>query len=70
MGTVLEQMEIVTARNAAIATMGALLHQRDAGEGQHIDVSMLEAVVSTPPNFIHQYSFTGPLPGAVLGTRR
>ena len=47
--------------------MGALLHQRDAGEGQHIDVSMLEAVVSTPPNFIHQYSFTGPLPGAVLG---
>src|SRR5512134_1337361 len=41
MGTVLEQMEIVAARNAAIATMGALLHQRDAGAGQHIDVSML-----------------------------
>jgi CoA:oxalate CoA-transferase len=67
MGTVLEQMEIVTARNAAIATMGALLHQRDAGAGQHIDVSMLEAVVSTPPNFIHQYSFTGAIAGRGFG---
>ena len=39
------------------------LHQRTTGEGQHIDVSMLEAVVSTPPNFIHQYSFTGVIAG-------
>ena len=63
MGTALEQMEIVAARNAAIATMAALLHQRETGEGQHIDVSIMEAVVSTPPNFIHQYSFTGSIAG-------
>lgn len=67
MGTVLEQMAIVTARNAAIATMGALLRQRLSGTGQHIDVSMMEAVVSTPPNFIHSYSFTGAIAGRGFG---
>src|SRR5262245_61460372 len=67
MGTVLEQMAIVTARNAAIAIMAALLRQRLSGVGQHIDVSIMEAVVSTPPNFIHQYSFTGAIAGRGFG---
>ncbi len=63
MGTALEQTEVVAARNAVIATMAALLQQRETGAGQHIDVSVMEAVVSTPPNFIHQYSFTGAIAG-------
>jgi crotonobetainyl-CoA:carnitine CoA-transferase CaiB-like acyl-CoA transferase len=67
MGTALAQMEIVAARNAAIAIMAALLQQRQTGEGQHIDVSMMEAVVSTPPNFIHQFSFTGAIAGRGFG---
>lgn len=67
MGTVLEQMSVVTARNAAVATLAALLRQRLSGSGQHIDVSMMEAVVSTPPNFIHQYSFTGAIAGRGFG---
>ncbi len=67
MGTALAQTEIVAARNAAIATMAALLQQRDTGEGQHIDVSIMEAVVSTPPNFIHQFSFTGAIAGRGFG---
>jgi crotonobetainyl-CoA:carnitine CoA-transferase CaiB-like acyl-CoA transferase len=67
MGTALAQMEIVAARNAVIAIMAALLQQRATGEGQHIDVSMMEAVVSTPPNFIHQYSFTGAIAGRGFG---
>jgi crotonobetainyl-CoA:carnitine CoA-transferase CaiB-like acyl-CoA transferase len=67
MGTALAQMEIVTARNAVIAIMAALLQQRQGGEGQHIDVSMMEAVVSTPPNFIHQFSFTGAIAGRGFG---
>ncbi|MBM3222710.1 MAG: CoA transferase [Candidatus Tectomicrobia bacterium] len=67
MGTALYQMEIVTARNAVIAVMGALLQQRLSGEGQHLDISMMEAVVSTPPNFIHQYSFTGEVAGRGFG---
>lgn len=67
MGTALAQMEIVAARNAVIAIMAALLQQRETGKGQHLDVSMLEAVVSTPPNFIHQYSFTGAIAGRGFG---
>jgi crotonobetainyl-CoA:carnitine CoA-transferase CaiB-like acyl-CoA transferase len=67
MGTALAQMEIVAARNAVIAMMAALLQQRETGEGQHIDVSMMEAVVSTPPNFIHQFSFTGAIAGRGFG---
>lgn len=63
MGTALEQTEIVAARNAVIAIMAALFQQAETGEGQQIDVSMMEAVVSTPPNFIHQYSFTGVIAG-------
>ena len=67
MGTVLEQTAVVTARNAVVALMGALLRQRLSGQGQHIDVSIMEAVVSTPPNFIHQYSFTGAIAGRGFG---
>jgi CoA:oxalate CoA-transferase len=67
MGTALAQTEIVAARNAVIALMAALLQQRETGEGQHIDVSMMEAVVSTPPNFIHQFSFTGAIAGRGFG---
>jgi len=67
MGTALEQTAIVTARNAVIASMAALLQQRQSGEGQHIDVSMMEAVISTPPNFIHQFSFTGAIAGRGFG---
>jgi crotonobetainyl-CoA:carnitine CoA-transferase CaiB-like acyl-CoA transferase len=67
MGTALAQTAIVAARNAVIATMAALFQQRDAGEGQHIDVSIMEAVVSTPPNFIHQFSFTGAIAGRGSG---
>jgi crotonobetainyl-CoA:carnitine CoA-transferase CaiB-like acyl-CoA transferase len=67
MGTVLEQTSVVTGRNAVLAIMAALLHQRSSGAGQHIDVSIMEAVVSTPPNFIHQYSFTGAIAGRGFG---
>jgi len=62
MGTALEQMEITAARNGAIAIMAALLHRQQSGEGQHIDLSTMEAAVSTPSGLIHPYSFTGRSP--------
>lgn len=62
MGTVLAQMEITAARNGAIATMAALLQQRQTGQGQHIDVSTVESAVSTPSGLIHPYTFTGRSP--------
>ena len=67
MGTALEQTHVAAARNAAIAVMGAILQREATGEGQHIDVSIMEAVVSTPPAFIHQYSYTGAIAGRGFG---
>ena len=62
MGTTLEQMEITAARNGAIAIMAALLHRQQSGEGQHVDLSTMEAAVSTPSGLIQPYSFTGRSP--------
>ena len=67
MGTALEQTYVAAARNAAIAVMGAILQRESTGEGQHIDVSIMEAAVSTPPAFIHQYSYTGAIAGRGFG---
>ncbi|MCH7713332.1 MAG: CoA transferase [Chloroflexi bacterium] len=62
MGTALEQMEITAARNGAIAIMAALFHRQRSGEGRHIDLSTMEAAVSTPSGLIQPYSFTGRSP--------
>ena len=62
MGTALEQMEITAARNGAIAIMAALLHRHQSSGGQHIDLSTMESVVSTPSGLIHPYTFTGRSP--------
>ena len=53
------QAPIMGARNAVIATMAALLLQEATGQGQHIDVSVMESVLQAVPGHIHQYSFTG-----------
>ena len=67
MGTALQQMEITAARNGAIAVMAALMKRGQSGNGQsgggtHIDVSMMEAAVSTPSGLIHPYTYTGRSP--------
>ncbi len=62
MGTALEQMEITAARNGVIAIMAALFQRQQLGEGQHIDLSTMEAAISTPSGLIHPYTFTGRSP--------
>jgi crotonobetainyl-CoA:carnitine CoA-transferase CaiB-like acyl-CoA transferase len=62
MGTALEQMEITAARNGAIAIMAALLQRRQSGEGRHVDISTMEAAISTPSQLIQPYSFAGRSP--------
>lgn len=62
MGTALEQMEITAARNGVIAIMAALFQRQQSGEGQHIDLSTMEAAISTPSGLIHPYTFTGQSP--------
>ncbi|MXZ92523.1 MAG: CoA transferase [Chloroflexi bacterium] len=59
MGTALQQMEITAARNGAVAVMAALLRREQSGKGTHIDVSTMEAAVSTPSGLIHPYTYTG-----------
>ena len=62
MGTALQQMEITAARNGVIAIMAALMHREQAGVGTHIDVSTVEAAISTPSGLIHPYTYTGRSP--------
>ena len=59
MGTALQQMEITAARNGAVAVMAALMRREQSGKGTHIDVSTMEAAVSTPSGLIHPYTYTG-----------
>ena len=62
MGTALQQMEITAARNGAVAVMAALLRREQTEQGAHIDVSTMEAAVSTPSGLIHPYTYTGRSP--------
>ena len=59
MGTALQQMEITAARNGAVAVMAALMRREQSEQGTHIDVSTMEAAVSTPSGLIHPYTYTG-----------
>ncbi len=69
MGTALEQMELTAGRNGVIAIMAALLRRDQSGEGNHIDLSVMEAAISTPSALIHPYSFTGRNPRRGSGDR-
>lgn len=54
-----EQAQIMGGRCAAIATMLAVMERWASGRGQHVDVSIAEAVASQPPMHIVQYSYLG-----------
>jgi crotonobetainyl-CoA:carnitine CoA-transferase CaiB-like acyl-CoA transferase len=62
MGSALQQMELTAGRNGVIAIMAALLSRDQTGAGSHIDLSVMEAAISTPSGLIHPYSFTGRSP--------
>jgi crotonobetainyl-CoA:carnitine CoA-transferase CaiB-like acyl-CoA transferase len=62
MGTTLQQMELTAGRNGVIAVMTALLRRDETGEGSHIDVSVMEAAISTPSMLIQNYSYLGRSP--------
>jgi CoA:oxalate CoA-transferase len=59
MGTALQQMELTAGRNGVIAIMAALLRREQIGEGAHIDVSVMEAAISTPSMLIQNHSYLG-----------
>jgi crotonobetainyl-CoA:carnitine CoA-transferase CaiB-like acyl-CoA transferase len=55
----LSQAEYQAGLNAAVAVMCALYFRDETGEGQHIDVSMQEAVASILEGAISAYNYSG-----------
>jgi crotonobetainyl-CoA:carnitine CoA-transferase CaiB-like acyl-CoA transferase len=69
MGTALQQMELTAGRNGVIAVMAALLRRDETGEGNHIDVSVMEAAISTPSMLIQNFSYLGRSPRRGAGDK-
>jgi crotonobetainyl-CoA:carnitine CoA-transferase CaiB-like acyl-CoA transferase len=50
---------------AALLGLGitaAVLHARESGHGQHVDVAMYDSILSLCERIVHQHSFTGAVP--------
>jgi crotonobetainyl-CoA:carnitine CoA-transferase CaiB-like acyl-CoA transferase len=69
MGTALQQMELTAGRNGVIAIMAALLRRDETGEGNHIDLSVMEAAIATPSMLIQNYSYLGRSPHRGAGDK-
>lgn len=59
--------DLVAGHHAAIGILSALIHREKTGEGQHVDISMLDGLVYFLENAIVRYTMTGEIPGP-LGT--
>ena len=55
----LHQAQFRAGTNSASATLIALYHQRRAGEGQHVDVSIQECIASGLRDVVNNYTYTG-----------
>jgi len=62
------QAEFQAGLNAAVATLSALYFRDETGEGQHIDVSLQEAVASILEASVTMYSYSGFVRGR-MGSR-
>ena len=51
--------QLGAGQTAFVATMGALMHAEDTGEGQQIDVSIAEYATNILENALMQYSYSG-----------
>jgi crotonobetainyl-CoA:carnitine CoA-transferase CaiB-like acyl-CoA transferase len=55
--------DTVPALYAALGVVSAVLHARETGEGQFLDVAMVDAVLGVSERIVHQYSFGRQIPG-------
>jgi crotonobetainyl-CoA:carnitine CoA-transferase CaiB-like acyl-CoA transferase len=55
--------DTVPALYAALGVVSAVLHARQTGEGQFLDVAMTDAVLGVCERVVHQYSFGHQIPG-------
>jgi len=54
--------DIFPAVMAVVGITSALHHRERTGEGQYVDVSMVDAMLSLTERIVHQYSFGGVVP--------
>jgi crotonobetainyl-CoA:carnitine CoA-transferase CaiB-like acyl-CoA transferase len=47
---------------ASVAILGALRHAERTGEGQHLDIALLDCVVAAGANLVTQFAVTGKVP--------
>ncbi len=55
--------DTVPALYAALGIVSAVLHARETGEGQFLDVAMTDAVLGVCERIVHQYAFGHQIPG-------
>ncbi len=60
--------DILTGMYAVIAALAALAHRKDTGDGQYIDVSLLDSTVATLTNQAMNYLATGQSPDRIGNT--
>ena len=51
--------QLGAGQTAFVATMGALIHAEDTGQGQHIDLSIADYATNILENALMQYSYSG-----------
>ena len=51
--------QLGAGQTAFVATMGALMHAEDTGQGQHIDMSIADYATNILENAMMQYSYSG-----------
>ena len=55
--------DTIPALYAALGLVSAVLHARETGEGQFLDVGMIDAVLGVCERIVHQHSFGHQVPG-------
>jgi crotonobetainyl-CoA:carnitine CoA-transferase CaiB-like acyl-CoA transferase len=55
--------DIMPGTLAAVGILSAVLHARETGEGQFLDVAMYDAVLSLCEHYVYLYSYGGENPG-------
>ena len=56
------QVDVVTGHNTALAIMGALMHRHNSGEGQFIDIALLDTSVAMVSHIMQDYLISGVAP--------
>ena len=65
-----EQAQLLAGRALAVSIMAAVFFQREYSEGQHIDLSVYEAMAAEPPFHLLWYGYTGAIENRGRGFHR